>query len=47
MCIMLKSWINLKNDAKIHETYKTAINMIIYNFGVYHPLHANFSGFLA
>lgn len=47
MCITLKSYISLLNDEKIHEIYNSAISMIVYNFGVYHPLHANFAGFLA
>lgn len=47
MSITLNSYINLKNEHKILETYDAAISMIVYNFGVYHPLHANFAGFLA
>jgi hypothetical protein len=47
MSIMLKAYIKLMDDAKIHSTYQQAISLIEYNFGEYHPLHSNFSSFIA
>ena len=47
MCIILKANIKLNNNNKIHEVYKESISLIEYNFGELHPLHSNFSSFLA
>ena len=47
LCIMLKDYIKLEQAQKILETFDIAIAVIVYNFGIYHPLHSTFNSFLA
>ena len=47
LSLSLKAYIQTQDQPKINETYRRAVDLILYNFGTYHPLHSNFSSFLA
>lgn len=44
---MLKAWIKQEQEAHILDSFSLAKQLVNYNFGAYHPLHATFNGFLA
>lgn len=44
---MLRCYIQLGQSQEIQSVYEEAVKLIYYNFGTYHPLHANFSSYLA
>ena len=37
----MKSFMKLQNDKKVLETFKICQDIVLYNYGEYHPLHAS------
>ena len=43
----MKSFISINMESEVMNNYEESIKLIYYNYGVHHPLYANFHSYLA